>query len=95
LTPGLRFYLIPIFPLAHETPPHVHTTAHELFFILAGEGVAFCNVNGTLCSRGIRLRFRRLRARIDTMARKATGCLELMPPNDVCGVVQAGELMDT
>jgi mannose-6-phosphate isomerase-like protein (cupin superfamily) len=34
---------VEIFPPAHETPPHVHTTAHELFFILAGEGVAFCN----------------------------------------------------
>jgi gentisate 1,2-dioxygenase len=32
-----------IFEPDHETPPHVHDTAHELFFILSGRGTAFCD----------------------------------------------------
>jgi quercetin dioxygenase-like cupin family protein len=36
--PGLQ-----IFEPDHETPPHVHETAHELFFILSGSGTAFCD----------------------------------------------------
>lgn len=32
-----------IFEPDHETPPHVHETAHELFFILSGSGTAFCD----------------------------------------------------
>ena len=31
------------FDPGHLTPPHVHDTAHELFFILAGSGEGFCN----------------------------------------------------
>jgi gentisate 1,2-dioxygenase len=32
-----------IFQPDHVTPPHVHETAHELFFILSGSGTAFCD----------------------------------------------------
>lgn len=32
-----------IFERNHRTPPHVHTAAHELFFILSGAGTAFCD----------------------------------------------------
>ncbi len=32
-----------IFERDHETPPHTHETAHELFFILSGSGTAFCD----------------------------------------------------
>ncbi len=33
---------IEVFERGHRTTPHVHPHAHELFFILAGEGVGFC-----------------------------------------------------
>ena len=33
---------IEVFERGHRTTPHVHPRAHELFFILAGEGVGFC-----------------------------------------------------
>lgn len=32
-----------IFERNHRTPPHVHSQAHELFFILSGTGTAFCD----------------------------------------------------
>lgn len=32
-----------IFERNHCTPPHVHSQAHELFFILSGRGTAFCD----------------------------------------------------
>lgn len=34
---------VEVFEPGHHTPLHIHKTAHELFFVLAGEGVAFCN----------------------------------------------------
>ena len=33
---------IEVFERGHRTTPHVHPHAHELFFILAGEGTGFC-----------------------------------------------------
>lgn len=33
---------VEVFEPGHHTPLHIHKTAHELFFVLAGEGVAFC-----------------------------------------------------
>lgn len=33
---------IEVFEPGHCTTPHVHPHAHELFFILAGEGTGFC-----------------------------------------------------
>lgn len=33
---------VEVFEPGHRTTPHVHPQAHELFFILAGEGVGFC-----------------------------------------------------
>lgn len=43
---------IEVFERGHRTTPHVHPHAHELFFILAGEGVGFCGEQrfpGTRC----------------------------------------------
>ena len=34
---------VEVFEVSHRTTPHVHSRAHELFIILAGEGVSFCN----------------------------------------------------
>ncbi|KAK9814608.1 hypothetical protein WJX72_008552 [[Myrmecia] bisecta] len=34
---------VEIFEPGHRTMPHTHKTAHELFFILAGDGTAFCD----------------------------------------------------
>ncbi|KAL0044845.1 hypothetical protein WJX82_011367 [Trebouxia sp. C0006] len=32
-----------IFERSHKTKPHSHTVSHELFFILAGDGIGFCD----------------------------------------------------
>lgn len=34
---------VEIFTPDHRTSPHQHTVAHELFFILQGNGTGFCN----------------------------------------------------
>jgi len=34
---------VEVFEPGHHTPRHVHTTGHELFFVLAGEGDAYCD----------------------------------------------------
>eukprot|EP00877_Chromochloris_zofingiensis_P010143 jgi/Chrzof1/5382/Cz16g00230.t1 len=42
--PGLSLsFGIEIFEPGHETPPHIHTQAHELFFVLAGQAQGFAN----------------------------------------------------
>jgi mannose-6-phosphate isomerase-like protein (cupin superfamily) len=35
--------LVEIFDVGGETPPNEHAIAHELFYVLSGEGVARCN----------------------------------------------------
>ncbi|KAL0039453.1 hypothetical protein WJX79_008848 [Trebouxia sp. C0005] len=32
-----------IFERSHKTKPHTHAVSHELFFILAGDGIGFCD----------------------------------------------------
>ena len=32
-----------IFEPGHKTPRHVHQSAHELFLIIAGSGIGFCD----------------------------------------------------
>jgi len=40
---GLPFtFALEIFRAGHRTPPHVHETAHELFFVLKGSGEVYC-----------------------------------------------------
>lgn len=34
---------VEMFPEGHVTPPHVHDAAHEMFFVLSGNGTAFCD----------------------------------------------------
>eukprot|EP00192_Tetraselmis_astigmatica_P003935 CAMPEP_0117692372 /NCGR_PEP_ID=MMETSP0804-20121206/26292_1 /TAXON_ID=1074897 /ORGANISM="Tetraselmis astigmatica, Strain CCMP880" /LENGTH=463 /DNA_ID=CAMNT_0005505815 /DNA_START=249 /DNA_END=1638 /DNA_ORIENTATION=+ len=34
---------VEVFQPDHRTPPHTHTSAYEVFFILSGSGEAFCN----------------------------------------------------
>jgi mannose-6-phosphate isomerase-like protein (cupin superfamily) len=88
---------VEMFPAGHRTTPHVHTVAHEMFFIVSGGGEAFCNgkrfrvgpgdtvVFPPGCEHGIDAD-----ESADTLY-----CLELMLPNQMFAeYVRAGELMD-
>jgi mannose-6-phosphate isomerase-like protein (cupin superfamily) len=35
-------YVVEIFTVGGKTPPNVHSTAHEFFYVIAGEGIARC-----------------------------------------------------
>jgi mannose-6-phosphate isomerase-like protein (cupin superfamily) len=35
--------IVEIYRTGGRTPPNTHATAHELFYVLAGEGVAYCD----------------------------------------------------
>jgi quercetin dioxygenase-like cupin family protein len=88
---------VEVFPPGHQTPPHVHNTAYEMFFIVAGGGEAFCNgtrfrvgAGDTVvfppgCEHGIDA---------DEGGRKLY-CLELMLPNEAFSeFVRAGQRME-
>lgn len=61
---------VEVFEAGHVTPPHLHPHSHELFFILSGNGMAFCDGKTwevrtsnpflpVMCSVGACLLFRR------------------------------------
>jgi len=70
------------FDPGHLTPPHVHDTAHELFFILAGSGEGFCNGRRFPVAAGDAVVFRPGSMHgIDVDPDDGMYCLELMIPN--------------
>jgi quercetin dioxygenase-like cupin family protein len=86
---------VEMFPEGHETPPHVHDTAHEMFFVLSGSGSAFCNGSSFSLSAGDCVVFPPGSVHgVD--ADEKMYCLELMLPNEQfaefvrSGIVQNG-----
>jgi mannose-6-phosphate isomerase-like protein (cupin superfamily) len=88
---------VEIFPAGHRTKPHVHTVAHEMFFIVSGGGEAFCNGNRFHVGPGDTVVFppgceHGIDAYEDA---EPLYCLELMLPNQMFAeFVRAGKLMD-
>lgn len=44
--------VVEIFTVGGATPPNTHTRAHEMFYVLSGEGVARCDGASVPLSRG-------------------------------------------
>jgi len=44
--------VVEIFAVGGRTPPNAHHAAHEMFFVLAGEGVALCDGQRLPITRG-------------------------------------------
>ncbi|KAL4457712.1 hypothetical protein ABPG75_012577 [Micractinium tetrahymenae] len=84
---------IEVFERGHRTTPHVHPHAHELFFILAGEGVGFCGDHRFPVTAGDVVVFRPGAVHgIDNGDASRMYCLELMVPNEAFAeFVRAGE----
>jgi hypothetical protein len=75
---------IEVFEPGHCTTPHVHPHAHELFFILAGEGTGFCGSERFPVRAGDVVVFRPGALHgIDNSPDSRMYCLELMVPNEV------------
>ncbi|KAG2427949.1 hypothetical protein HXX76_011936 [Chlamydomonas incerta] len=74
---------VEVFEPGHHTPLHIHKTAHELFFVLAGEGVAFCNGQRFTVRAGDVVVFPpRAVHGIDNNTDDKLYCLQLMTPNE-------------
>lgn len=75
---------VEIFEAGHRTTPHVHPNAHEVFFLLSGEGEAFCGGERFFVNSGDIVAFRPGAVHgIDNIgAGKRIYCLELMLPNE-------------
>mmetsp|Transcript_21036 Transcript_21036/g.63289 ORF Transcript_21036/g.63289 Transcript_21036/m.63289 type:complete len:517 (+) Transcript_21036:230-1780(+) len=73
-----------IFERNHRTPPHVHSQAHELFFILSGTGTAFCDGRSFPVAAGDIVVFPPTSVHgIDNGPDERLFCLELMLPNEM------------
>lgn len=73
-----------MFEPGHHTTPHVHKTAHELFFILSGNGVGFCEGHEFGVEPGDAVVFPPgLLHGIDNSHSSRMYCLELMLPNEM------------
>lgn len=83
-TPRVPFVFgIEIFEKNHKTKPHTHPNAHELFFILSGEGTAFCNEERFSVTAGDVVVFRPGSWHgIDNKALQRMYCLEIMLPDE-------------
>lgn len=84
---------VEIFEQGHKTTPHVHPTAHEVFFILAGQGEAFCGKERFPIGPGDIVAFRPGATHgIDCGNEGRIYCLELMLPNEqFAEFVRAGQ----
>ncbi|EFJ49623.1 hypothetical protein VOLCADRAFT_35798, partial [Volvox carteri f. nagariensis] len=75
---------VEVFEPGHHTPLHIHKAAHELFFVLAGEGVAFCNGQRFPVRAGDCVVFppRAVHGIDNTSTGSKLYCLQLMTPNE-------------
>ena len=73
-----------IFERSHKTKPHTHAVSHELFFILAGDGIGFCDDESFPVTAGDVVVFPPTSLHgIDNGPNSKMYCLELMLPNDM------------
>lgn len=73
-----------IFERSHKTKPHTHAVSHELFFILAGDGIGFCDGERFPVTAGDVVVFPPTSLHgIDNGPNSKMYCLELMLPNDM------------
>jgi len=84
---------IEIFDVGGRTPPNVHSAAQEMFYVLAGEGVAHADGRSVALRRGDSLL---LPAGVEHVIENTGSgrlyCLTLMVPNqDFAELIRAGE----
>jgi len=83
-----------IFEPGHTTPPHVHVGAHEVFFLLSGEGQGFCNGKDIPLAPGDIVAFRpgSSHGLVHNGGDKRAYCLMMMMPNEhFAEFVRAGQ----
>lgn len=75
---------VEVFEVSHKTTPHVHTRAHELFLIMAGDGESFCNDHRQPIKAGDVVVFPPGSVHgIDNGPASRMYCIELMLPNQM------------
>ncbi|GLC36904.1 hypothetical protein PLESTB_000179900 [Pleodorina starrii] len=75
---------VEVFEPGHHTPLHIHKSAHELFFVLAGTGLAVCNGRRFPVGAGDCVVFppRAVHGIDNTSYTDKLYCLQLMTPNE-------------
>ena len=75
---------VEVFEVSHKTTPHVHSRAHELFLVLAGDGESFCNHHRQPVKAGDVVVFPPGSVHgIDNGPASRMYCIELMLPNEM------------
>ena len=75
---------VEVFEVSHKTTPHVHSRAHEMFVVLAGEGESFCGPHRQLVKAGDVVVFPPGSVHgIDNGPASRMYCIELMLPNQM------------
>lgn len=93
-TPVPFVFGVEIFEPGHQTRPHVHESAYEVFFILSGEGEGFCNGERFALAAGDVVAFHPGSEHgIDNGTGSKMYCIEvMMPDEEFAQFVRAGRL---
>ncbi|KAJ9507943.1 hypothetical protein QJQ45_021184 [Haematococcus lacustris] len=86
---------VEVFSPGHHTPLHVHRTGHELFFILSGEGDAYCDGQHLPVRAGDLVVFRpgSLHGLDNNTPNKLYALQMMCPDDDFVAYVKSGELL--
>ena len=86
-------FAIEIFDVGGRTPPNVHSAAHEMFYVLSGEGIAYSEGNSVRFCRGDSLLLPPGASHvIENTGPNRLYCMTVMVPNqDFAELIRAGE----
>jgi mannose-6-phosphate isomerase-like protein (cupin superfamily) len=84
--------VVEIFNRGGKTPPNVHRRAHEMFFVLEGEGVALCDGEATAIKTGDALMVRPGTEHVveNTGAGKLYCLTVMVPDEDFAALIRGG-----
>lgn len=87
--------VVEIFEIGGKTPPNTHEIAHEFFYVLSGEGTAYCNGAAQPIAKGDALMLRPGAEHvIENTGTTKLYTLTFMTPNEgFAELIRAGELL--
>ncbi|MBB2161965.1 cupin domain-containing protein [Gluconacetobacter sacchari] len=85
--------VVEIFAVGGRTPPNTHARAHEFFYVLSGEGIAYCDGQARKIARGDALMLRpgATHQVVNTGARKLYTLTFMVPNEDFAELIRAGD----
>ncbi|GEB39346.1 hypothetical protein GLI01_33810 [Gluconacetobacter liquefaciens] len=85
--------VVEIFTVGGRTPPNMHARAHEFFYVLSGEGVAYCDDRAQPIAKGdaMMLRPGTTHQVVNTGPKKLYTLTFMVPNEDFAELIRAGE----